>query len=489
MNRSSVSLPRSTPSAQGVRAGGITDFLAAVASAKLELHSFMMVRHGHVVAQGWWHPYAQPRPHMLFSLSKSFTSTAVGMAIAQGCLTLEDQVLSFFPDEAPAKPSPHLAAMRVRDLLTMSTGHAVEPALRGDGSEQNWVRAFLEAPVEYQPGTHFVYNSGATYMLSAIVQKVTGQDLLTYLQPRLFAPLGIVDPTWERSPQGICAGGWGLSITTEDIAKFGQLYLQEGKWQGEQLIAPEWVKEATAKQIANDLGKSDEERMTSDWAQGYGYQFWRCRQEAYRGDGAFGQFCIVLPSQDAVVALTSGVRDMQAVLQCVWSHLLPACGASADERDDAADRALAAGTAQLSMAPPMHHLTSDLEAVISERTYVMAPSADGGSAVQALALAFAPDHITLAVTDDRGQHVVQCGRTSWLEGKTTLARRPGEMAVAASATWQDEHTCVITCCFVETPFTSTFVCSFAGDEVTLRESINVSFGDTDQPVQHGHYAG
>jgi CubicO group peptidase (beta-lactamase class C family) len=239
----------------------------------------------------------------------------VGLAIGEGKLSLDDRVLSFFPDDAPAEPSENLRAMRVRDLLTMSTGHESEPILT---AEKPWVRSFLAHPVPRPPGTHFVYNSTATYTLSAIVQKVTGQKLLEYLQPRLFEPLGIENAQWDDSPQGISVGGWGLRIRTEDIAKFGLLYAQRGRWNGRQLLPETWADQATAKQVANgtDPGK--------DWTQGYGYQFWRCRHGAYRGDGAFGQFCVVMPEFDAVLAMTADTKDMQGQLNLVWEHLRPA---------------------------------------------------------------------------------------------------------------------------------------------------------------------
>ena len=180
---------------------------------------------------------------------------------------------------------------------------------------QSWVKSFLTHPVPFKPGTHFLYNTSGTYMLSAIVQKVTGKTLLEYLTPRLFEPLGIDKPTWETSPQGISCGGFGLSIRTEDIGKFGQLYLQKGKWNGKQLVAESWVEAATSRQIANGNNPN------SDWNQGYGYQFWRCRHGAYRGDGAFGQYCVVLPEQDAVIVITAGVKDMQAVMNLILDKL------------------------------------------------------------------------------------------------------------------------------------------------------------------------
>ena len=308
-------LPRSTPEAQGISSAGIREYIEAADKQVDTLHSFMLVRHGQVVAEAWWKPEAAETPHVLYSLSKSFTSTAVGLAVAEGKLSIDDPVLNFFPDDAPEQPSDKLKAMRVRDLLTMSTGHQSEPKL---SAEPTWVKSFLAHPVEHKPGSHFLYNSAGTYLCSAIVQKVTGQTVLDYLQPRLFEPLGIEGAEWTASPQGISAGGWGLFLKTEDIAKFGQLFLQKGKWDEKQIVPEAWVAQATAKQVSNGSDPS------KDWDQGYGFQFWRCRHGAFRGDGAFGQFCIVLPEQDAVVAITADTKDMQAELNLVWEKLLPA---------------------------------------------------------------------------------------------------------------------------------------------------------------------
>ncbi len=310
-----VALPRSTPEAQGVSSVRIRDFIETADREVNSMHSFMLVRHGHVVAEAWWAPESAEKPHILWSLSKSFTSTAVGLAVAEGKLSVDDLVLKFFPEDAPAEPSANLKAMRVRDLLTMNAGHQDELNWR---EAVDWAKAFLAHPVPHKPGTHFRYNTPATYMLSAIVQKVTGETVLDYLKPRLFQPLGIEDPTWETSPQGISIGGYGLFLRTEDIAKFGQLYLQKGKWQEKQLLPESWIDQATSKQVSNGSDPS------KDWDQGYGFQFWRCRHGAYRGDGKDGQFCIVLPEQDAVVAITANASDMQAELNIVWDKLLPA---------------------------------------------------------------------------------------------------------------------------------------------------------------------
>jgi CubicO group peptidase (beta-lactamase class C family) len=308
-------LPRSTPEAQGVSSAGIREFVETADRQVIAMHSFMLVRHGKVIAECWWKPEAADKPHVLWSLSKSFTSTAVGLAVAEGKLSVDDPVLNFFPQDAPAEPSDKLKAMRVRDLLTMSTGHETEARF---STNEPWVRTFLAHPVPHKPGTHFLYNTPGSHMLSAIVGRVTGQTVLAYLKPRLFEPLGIDNPEWGASPQGDTIGGYGLFLRAEDIAKFGQLCLQKGKWNGKQLVPASWVEQATSKQVSNG---SDPAR---DWDQGYGFQFWRCRHGAFRGDGMNGQFCIVLPHQDAVVVMTANTRDMQAQLNVVWDKLLPA---------------------------------------------------------------------------------------------------------------------------------------------------------------------
>ena len=314
-----LSLPRSSPESQGVSSVQIRKFVEAVDQKVHTLHSFMLVRHGQVVAEGWWKPESAEKPHVLWSLSKSFTSTAVGIAVAEGKFSIDDPVLKFFPEDAPAAPSDKLKAMRVRDLLTMSTGHQDEAKVKEiTDFDSTWVKTFLNHPVPHKPGSHFQYNTPATFMLSAIVQKTTGQTVVDYLKPRLFDPLGIENPQWDTNPQGISIGGYGLHVRTEDIAKFGQLYLQKGQWNGKQLITPEWIALATSKQVSNGSDPS------KDWDQGYGFQFWRCRHNAFRGDGKDGQFCIVLPDQDAVIAITANTGDMPSELNFVWDLLLPA---------------------------------------------------------------------------------------------------------------------------------------------------------------------
>jgi CubicO group peptidase (beta-lactamase class C family) len=313
-------LPRSTPEAQGVPSSAILGFVAEADKINT-LHSFMVARHGHVIAEGWWKPESADKPHILNSLSKSFNATAVGLAIHQGKLSLDDSVLSFFPDDAPRDPSENLKAMKVRDLLTMTCGQETEVKVPAG---KPTVKLFLAQPVVYKPGTHFLYNTVGSYVLSAIVTKVTGQTSLEYLKPRLFEPLGISNPRWDASPEGNSLGGYGMYLRTEDLAKFAQLYLQKGNWNGRQLVPVDWVEQATSRQVPND--HESHANIGIDWKQGYGFQFWHCTHGAFRGDGAGGQFCVVMPKQDAVVVITANTGNMQGELNAIWNNLYPAFG-------------------------------------------------------------------------------------------------------------------------------------------------------------------
>ena len=474
----SIAVPRSTPEAQGVSSTAIQSFVDAVNANIRDLHSFMLMRHGQVIAEGWWAPYGPQHPHMLFSLSKSFTSTAIGMLVNEGRLSVDDKVTSFFPDDLSAEISPNLADMSVHDLLSMSTGHDTEPARMDD---DNWARVFLAHPVKHVPGTHFLYNSMATYMCSAILQKVTGSTLLEYLRPRLFEPLGIENPTWESCPRGINTGGWGLSIKTEDIAKFGQLYLQKGLWQGQQLIAESWVEAATRTQVSNDPNQN------VDWEQGYGYQFWRCRHNSYRGDGAFGQYCVVVPDQDAVLAITSGVPDMQAVLNIVWDKLLPAFGAAAVPEARAAHTILEQKLATLSIPTVAGKPTTALAARVSGKTFAFESNE---RRMQSIKVTFGADQDEITLYDETGERPLLCGHGRWVTGSalvhsgTFLGGPPS--VVAGSGAWTDDITYEFKVFFRATPYCLIGILKFDGDTLIAHLSMNVSFGPVLFAILTGH---
>jgi CubicO group peptidase (beta-lactamase class C family) len=469
-------LPRSTPEAQGISSAAILAFVEAAEEEIDALHSVMLVRHGHVVAEAWWEPYRPETPHVLFSLTKSFTSTAVGLAVAEGRLSLDDTVLSFFPGEAPPEPSDELKAMRVRDLLSMSTGHHAEE-IQGfpyfEPPDGSLARAFLALPVAHRPGTHFVYNTPASQMLATIVERATGEALGEYLGQRLFEPLGIQDPIWLKAGDGVTLGGFGLSVRTRDIARFAQLYLQRGEWQGRQLLSPEWVDQATGRQVSNGSDPA------SDWNQGYGFQFWRSKHGNYRGDGAFGQYAIVMPAHDAVVAITSGVRDMQAVMNLVWERLLPELHPEPLAAAPADHDRLTAKLAGLAL-PTLSGAATPRLGQLSGRTWVFP---ENEQQLEAVSLGTGDAGTVLVLRLAGRERRIPTGNGEWLRGGTLPLPGFGseDEPVAATGAWMAEDHLRVEACLYRTPFCVTYDLAFAGDELTLDQEANVAFGPTKRP--------
>lgn len=302
---------------------GFNAYLKAIAERDQNVQSIMVVQHGKVIFEQWMNGGQETLPHVLNSVSKTFTSIAVGFAINEGLLCLDDKLVDIFPDKMPETISDNLSAMTIRSLLTMSCGHDQDPSGYAIWKEDSatgfdWVERFFEVPVDHEPGTYFRYNSVGTYVLSAVVQKLSGEKVVDYLQPRLFDPLNIKHPNWKLSPQGICCGGWGLYLTTEDLAKTGQCILQGGKWNGAQVIPADYVEAMTSWQVDNSPTQKN-----PDWVQGYGFQMWRCTHNAVRADGANGQYILVMPEKDAVVAVTANLKDMQAELNTIWDFVWP----------------------------------------------------------------------------------------------------------------------------------------------------------------------
>lgn len=461
-------LPRAIPEEVGIPSQAVTAFLDALAATGQEIHSFMLVRHGRVAAEGWWKPYEPALPHQLFSLSKSFTSTAVGFAVAEGRLSVDAPVLGFFPEAAPKRPSANLSAMTVRHLLTMSTGHAKESLEHGmRAGLRNWVKMVLAAPVEAAPGTRFVYNSGATYLLSAIVQKVTGQRLLDWLTPRLFAPLAIDGATWERCPRGCDTGGWGLSLRTEDVAKFGQLLLAKGRWDDREVMPASWIDEATRKQVENDRPNEP-----PDWTQGYGYQFWRSRNGSFRGDGAFGQFCVVLPEQDAVLVTTAGARQMQPILDAAWQTLLPAMAAGEAKVVKKHQADLRRAVRLLRLEPPGFHDDPPAAMHLDGTAWKFEQNERG---LRGVSFAFSPGKLALTL-QTRRKTVFRCGAGKWVSGRLRGGPRESGGPVRAAYTWTPAGALEVTVRFLVTPYRETYSFRLAGGVLEHAIRMNCSFG-------------
>ncbi|RFZ92288.1 class C beta-lactamase-related serine hydrolase [Mucilaginibacter conchicola] len=468
-------LPHSLPEAEGVDSKGILNFVNATRTGKTEFHSFMLLRHGKVVAEAWWNPYKPELRHTLYSCSKSFTATAVGFAISEKKLKLSDKVISFFPDQLPAKVSDNLAALSVKDVLMMADGQDPEPIRVG--LDSNWVKGFLAAPIVHKPGTVFLYNSVGTYMLSAIVQKVTGQTVLEYLKPRLFAPLGISGMDWETDIKGINTGGWGLRLKTEDMAKFAQLFLQKGKWNGKQILPVGWVEEASSVKIIQHPDMPQTKRDSSDWEQGYCYQMWRCRNNAYRGDGAFGQYMIVMPDQDAVLAVTAETANMQEEINLVWQYLLPAMKSGKLPADKATNAQLQKAIKELAL-PAFAKSKASFAGNINNKTYSLEPNS-----LKFSNISFSNTNGTCQVTikGDTATYKLDFDNGDWHLGKTN---KPGPSLtaftreirtmlfpakVAGTYNWEDDHTLQLTLRYIESPHTERFTCVFDNNKVTIRQ--------------------
>ncbi|MBG0823601.1 beta-lactamase family protein [Planomonospora sp. ID91781] len=339
-------LPRSTPAASGVSSRSITALLDRLEARSVECHSIMVVRHGHVLAEGWWAPYSAGRPHLLYSLTKSFTSIAVGLAIADGLLSPDDRVVDVLPDHVPADISEQGRRLTVHHLLSMTTGH------RADSLDEAWrlepgdlVKGFLRVPFPEAEGTRHAYDNATTFVLARMVERVTGRTLPELLDERLFAPMGVEHAEWDRVASGAAFGFHGLHLTTEAVAAFGELLLRGGLWGDRRLVPRGWVELATRRHI--------ETLQVEGWSEspdalcGYGYQFWMSRH-GYRGQGAFGQLCVVVPSHDLVVAVTGAETQIEAVLDPLWECLLPGLDHAASTRDD---EILAERLRRLSLAP------------------------------------------------------------------------------------------------------------------------------------------
>jgi hypothetical protein len=307
--------------------------------------------------------------------------------------------------------------------------------------------------------------------------------VLDYLRPRLFGPLGVEDPVWEER-QGITFGGSGLMIRTEDIARFGQLYLQKGEWNGKQLVPTAWVEEATARQTSNGSNP------TNDWEQGYGYQFWRTRHGFYRGDGAFGQFCIVMPQYDAILAMTSGTTNMGAVMNLVWDKLLPAFHPKKLKADNASRTKLQSALASLTLKPQSGSSVSPFAAEISGRMYLFPTNAQNLEAVTLKSDANSDATLVLRC-NGVGQQIV-CGNGVWRRSRTLYVagaeRRvipEGERLVAASGGWTDDSTFIAKLCYYETALCATVRLKFARDELLYDVDYSVPSGPTKQPEMQG----
>lgn len=471
-----MSILSDLPENHGLSSEALLEFLAQIDRLGLDVNSFMLLQNGKATARFWRKPYRPESPQLLFSLSKSFTSIAAGIAWDEGRFELTDQVISFFPEKLPKTISENLAKMTVHHLLSMNAGH--HDNIYGQvAHEQDWAKAFLAQDVEHEPGTFYRYSTHCTYMLSAIIERVTGGSLVDFLMPRLFEPLGIPRPSWETCPLGMTAGGMGLSISTEGIAKFGQMLLNRGMYEGKRIVSERYIELATTEQSDNR-----KEATRIDSAQGYGYQFHLCRRGCYRSDGAFGQLCFVAPKEKIVIAATSSFRSMnelQTLLDLIYKFIIDRLGrpdispAQSTEDYSLLEQHLADRSCPVPTFRPVPNEVPELR----HRRYAMNESP---SHLQELFIHMTGEQVELQLRyrDYEDRLLFDLTKAVHTRGIFTKDLSLHEQDVVTYAYWEDKDTLELVLFYIETPYKVSYTLKFKENSLMLRFRMNVSMGMT-----------
>ncbi|TQJ19250.1 CubicO group peptidase (beta-lactamase class C family) [Kribbella jejuensis] len=402
---------------RGGALGAVDGLLDRLREQGVECHSLMVVHRGKVAAEGWWAPYSAERVHLLYSLTKSFTSIAVGIAIGDGLLSLEDRLVDVLPEHVPADVSEQGRRITVHHLLSMTVGHeedSLEEAWRLEPADL--VKGFLRVPFVHPEGTRHVYDNATTFILARMVERVTGQDLPEYLDERLFTPMGIEDAEWDRVASGAAFGFHGLHLTTEAIAAFGELLLRGGRWGDQQLVPREWVELATTKYV--DTLPLPNWTENQDFQSGYGYQFWISRH-GYFGHGSYGQYCVVVPSHELVVAITGAIGPEAVLPGLIWDCLLPALDSGGAD-DALADRLrnLSLATIEGTAGRSAEAKIDDTSEVLPSGTTVTLDAVDGGWTLRLGPLTVDVGHRAWRESSPLGRPIVAMG--GW-QGDTYVA--------------------------------------------------------------------
>ncbi|GIP34468.1 serine hydrolase [Paenibacillus sp. J2TS4] len=456
----------------------LIEFFNRIEQLKLEVNSFILLQDGKATAQFWRPPYRKDTPQLLYSLSKSFTSIAVGIAWDNGLLDLDDKVLSFFPEKLPSHVSPNLTKMTVHHLLSMNAGHH-DNIYATVAKEQDWVKTYLSLDVEHEPGSHYRYSTHSTYMLSAIIKQVTGQNMVDFLMPRLFEPLGISRPSWETCPLGMTAGGMGLSLSTEGIAKFGLMLLNKGVYKNKRIVSEQFIELATTEQSDNRAGA---ERIDS--AQGYGYQFHLCRRGCYRGDGAFGQLCFVAPKENIVIAATSSFKNMkplQTLLDLIYEHIIDQLDNNASYNPEY-NIELQKLLSKLPNAVPAIKPVPVNTPMVNNTCYIINENPHG---LKKIIFHLKDEQLKLQVFygDDR-DNILPFDFTKAMHTKDVFNKDLSMhlQEVVTYASWQDNSTLQLTLFYIETPYVVTYTIIFHDQTIDFHFNINVSLNISEYKV-------
>ena len=476
---------RTSPDAVGIRSQAILDYIDALERSNTEMHGIMIMRHGKICAEGWWQPFAPNLRHGLQSHTKTYAATAVGIAYTEGVLKLDERLIDIFPEESPADPSENLKLLTVRDVLCMGCGMDAMPRPTVD-----WIRDFMHTPVNHKPGTAFMYNSTGSSILGAIVRKKTGEGLQEYLSKRLFCKIGI-DPDnirWYCMPDGMEMGGGGMLATTEDNLRLMKLYADGGVWEGERILAEDYVRLATTNQNDSSTEALNNPEASDNFL-GYGFQIWMCKPKGvYRADGAMGQFTIVSPEQDLLIAINEtavGAHWAQSTLNITWDFLEKVGGETLEEDPQSAGR-LAQKMRCLNLPNPVFQPLSPIASKISGRTYTVQSgvlsteifnfmSGEPVSPITDFSFAFDSYGCIWNVNGPNGTQAVRIAtngcRFTNLVGK---AEDQTQLLVCDGA-WTEEDTFAVNLRWAETCLTKKLVFHFDCDGVTVEDTNNSAF--------------
>lgn len=467
---------RITPEEAGISSLHVREFLKAAEKAGLELHSFMFLRKGKVFAEGWYSPYEKDIPHIMFSFTKSLTSTAIGFAWQEGHIKLDERLVDIFPEEIPENPSENLKLCTVKDLLTMGCGHDDEIPNLGVDSD-NWIRCFLSHSFVHKPGTKFVYNTAGTNMLVAVLQRKTGKNLMEYLEPRLFAPLGMNGVSCFKLPDGTDIGGAGSRLTTENMARFTQFVANGGSWDGKQLLSSEWFQMASSKQIDNAPN------WDPNWEAGYGFQFWRCTpKNTFRGDGAFGQFGVVCQDEEAVFVVQSASTNFAYTLDLLFKHIKDNFKPQPLPADNRAHSLLVNSCGELSLRCPLSKRSAEMETKLKGLCFKVKGSCPGlieliggaglslgpitpelCSSIEGISLEFSREELKLSAHTHKGIQLLHIGMESSFSPSVL-----GGLKYGAAGTWICSNVFQFEARCASAATGSVFTMDFADGGISLR---------------------
>lgn len=426
-----------------------------------DIHSFKIIHNGEEKVRIAPAPYSFDYKQQIFSLSKSFTSTAIGLLSDDGVLDIDDKIIDIFPDKCPKKIGKNLEQMTIRHILSMNTGHK-ECVLMDIKDTPDPVAAFLSIEPDYEPGTYFAYNNAATYMLSEIVSKYTNMTLYDFLSYRLFEPLGIENVHWHTFNDGKSQGATGLHASCDDIAKFGMLYLNKGIYNGKRILSESWV---------NNVSKpwsDNSSNGTPDWTAGYGFQFWLNSKDGYRADGALGQICLILPSKNMIIAVEAVASDMQKEID-FFIELAD----NLYDGDNISDNELE--TFINSYNKPCEYTNEGI--VIFDSLYMCS---ENMSDITLARFTDEPDRIDLHFSNGKKWQTMSFGKGKFCDNKINVKCFKPTIDICKHNHKEDTHfvsyaqtqdgKLILHANFLDAPYTANYVCCIAEDTFSIRSS-------------------